>query len=99
PTQEDVVAGFGGQVPSGTEIYETDPNSTHGRALFYPLTRESPVSGNDLITARTGRGELGSAEVQFTLTPEAGQRFEKFTSSNVGRQLAALLDKRIIQVA
>jgi preprotein translocase subunit SecD len=96
---EEIAQAFGGQIPPGVEVFESDPNTSGGRVVFWPLTRESPVSGNDLITARTGRGELGSAEVQFTLTPEAGNRFEKFTSANVGRQLAALLDKRVVQVA
>jgi preprotein translocase subunit SecD len=96
---EEVVQAFGGQLPPGIEVYESDPNTSGGRVVYWPLTRESPVSGNDLITARTGRGELGSAEVQFTLTPDAGNRFERFTSANVGRQLAALLDKRVVQVA
>jgi preprotein translocase subunit SecD len=98
-SREELERAFGGQLPQGVEAYESDPNTARGQTLWWPLTRESPVSGNDLITARTGRGQLGSAEVQFTLTPEAGNRFEKFTSANVGRQLAALLDKRVIQVA
>src|SRR5262249_10352494 len=70
-SRDDVVKQFGGQLPADVEVFETDPNSFGGRSIFYPLTIYSPVSGNDLITARTGRGELGSAEVQFTLTPDA----------------------------
>jgi len=98
-THDQVVQQFGGQLPADVEVFQADPNSFGGRSLFYPLTVYSPVSGNDLITARTGRGELGSAEVQFTLTPDAGGRFEKFTSENIGQPLAALLDKKIIQIA
>ena len=98
-SREQVVQQFGGQLPADVEVFETDPNSFGGHASFYPLTIGSPVSGNDLITARTGRGELGSAEVQFTLTPDAGGRFEKFTGDNIGQPLAALLDKKIIQIA
>jgi preprotein translocase subunit SecD len=98
-TREELLAAFGGQLPAGADIYESDPNTSGGQPLYYALSRESPVSGNDLITARTGRGELGSAEVQFTLTPEAGARFETFTAANTGRPLAALLDKRVVQVA
>ncbi|HZI94476.1 MAG TPA: protein translocase subunit SecD [Patescibacteria group bacterium] len=98
-SREQVVEQYGGQLPADVEVYETDPNAFGGRKAFYPLTLNSPVSGNDLITARTGRGELGSAEVQFTLTPDAGARFEKFTGESIGQPLAALLDKKIIQVA
>lgn len=98
-TREQVVQQFGGQLPADVEVFEADPNSFGGRKAYYPLTIESPVSGNDLITARTGRGELGSAEVQFTLSPDAGARFEKFTGESIGQPLAALLDKKIIQIA
>jgi len=98
-SREKLLELYGGQLPADVEAYEGDPNSSGGRALWYPLTIASPVSGNDLINARTGRGELGSAEVQFTLTPDAGARFEKFTGESIGQPLAALLDKKVIQIA
>lgn len=98
-SREQVIQQFGGQLPPDVEVYESDPNATRGALAYWPLTIASPVSGNDLITARTGRGELGSAEVQFSLTPSAGEKFERFTGENVGQPLAALLDKRVIQVA
>lgn len=98
-SRETVIQQFGGTLPADVEVFEADPNSFGGRTSFWPLTIYSPVSGNDLIQARTGRGEIGSAEVQFTLTPDAGARFEKFTSDNIGQYLAALLDKHLIQVA
>ncbi len=98
-SRERLLEVFGGQLPADVDAFETDPNASGGRVVWYPLSAASPVSGNDLINARTGRGELGSAEVQFTLTPEAGVRFESFTSESIGQPLAALLDKRVIQVA
>ena len=98
-SREAVIEQFGGQLPADVTIFEGDPASFQGRVAYWPLSSSSPVSGNDLITARTGRGELGSAEVNFSLTPDAGDRFEKFTSANIQKQLAALLDKRVIQVA
>ncbi|HET6372209.1 MAG TPA: hypothetical protein VFG76_02810, partial [Candidatus Polarisedimenticolia bacterium] len=98
-SREKLLAEFGGQLPQDVEAYETDPNSFGGRSVWYPLSLESPISGADLINARTGRGELGSAEVQFTLTPDAGVRFEKFTGENIQKPLVSLLDKRVIQIA
>ena len=98
-TREELLEIFGGATPADVEIFEADPNSSGVPGRWWPLSVSSPVSGNDLINARTGRGDLGGAEVDFTLTPEAGERFEAFTSQNVGQQLAALLDKRVIQVA
>ncbi len=99
PSREQLLQEFGGELPQDAAVYEGDPNSFGGRTTFWALSIQSPVSGNDLINARTGRGELGSAEVDFTLTPDAGARFEKFTGANVGQPLASLLDKKVIQVA
>ena len=98
-TREAVLAMYGGTLPPDVEIYPGDPGSMNNRVTWWPLSADSPVSGNDLVTARTSRGELGSAEVQFTLTPDAGGRFEAFTGGNIGQPLAALLDKQVIQVA
>ena len=98
-SREQVVQQFGGQLPADVEVFEGDPNSFGGRTRYWPLTIYSPVSGGDLINARTRRGEIGSAEVEFELMPDAGVRFEKFTGDNVGQSLAALLDKHLIQVA
>lgn len=98
-SREQIVQQFNGQLPPEVDIYEADPNSFGGRVTYWPLTISSPISGNDLIMARVGRGELGSAEVNFTLTPEAGERFEKFTAPNIGQPLASLLDRRLINVA
>ncbi|HEY3176658.1 MAG TPA: protein translocase subunit SecD [Candidatus Polarisedimenticolia bacterium] len=98
-SREEVIQQFGGQLPPDVDVFEGDPNSFGGRDSWWPLTIYSPISGNDLVQARTGRGEIGSAEVHFTLTPDAGNRFEKFTSESVGQLLASLLDKRLIQVA
>lgn len=98
-SREAVVQLFEGQLPSDVEVFEGEAGGPGAPVRFWPLTIHSPVSGNDLITARTGRGELGSAEVDFTLTADAGLRFERFTSENVGQLLAALLDKKVIQVA
>jgi len=98
-TREELLQMFGGALPADAGVFEGDLESFNGRTTFWALSIQSPVSGNDLINARTGRGELGSAEVDFTLTPDAGVRFEKFTGSNIGQPLASLLDKRVIQVA
>ncbi len=96
-TREAVIAMYGGTLPPDVEVYQGEPAG--GRPTWWPLSVDSPVSGNDLVTARTQRGELGSAEVEFTLTPDAGGRFETFTGGKIDKPLAALLDKKVIQVA
>ncbi|MEN3033363.1 MAG: protein translocase subunit SecD [Aquificaceae bacterium] len=59
---------------------------------------ESPpvVSGSDLKTAYTSSDEFGMPAVAFELNPDAASRFAKVTSENIGRELAIVLDDRII---
>jgi preprotein translocase subunit SecD len=54
------------------------------------------LSGNDLVMARRGQDNMGRPAVDFALTVDAGARFERLTSENVGKQLAITLDKKLI---
>lgn len=54
------------------------------------------MTGAALETAVASRDELGRPGVSFTLTDEGEQVFSAFTSANVGRYLAIVLDKQVI---
>ena len=97
-SREELVEAFGGTLPPNVEIFEGAPGTEY-QGLYYSLSVNSPISGNDLINARTQAGQFGEAEVRFILTPDAGTRFQSFTSQNIQKPLVALLDKRVIQVA
>jgi preprotein translocase subunit SecD len=53
------------------------------------------VSGVDLKNARPAPDENNRPAVSFTLSTDAGRRFGTFTSQNIGRLLAIVLDGRI----
>jgi preprotein translocase subunit SecD len=57
------------------------------------------VTGKDLRTARPTLDENSQPAVGFTLNTDGGRRFATFTSDNIGRQLAIVLDGRIHSVA
>jgi preprotein translocase subunit SecD len=66
----------------------------------YVLQRASVVAGNDFRSADPSiNSNTGQREVQFTLTNEAGEKFYDYTSKNVGRSMAVVMNVRIREVA
>ncbi len=54
------------------------------------------ISGSDLKTAYTSQDEFGRPAVGFELKSEAAGRFGEFTSKNIGRRLAIVLEDRVV---
>jgi preprotein translocase subunit SecD len=66
---------------------------------WYVLERASVVSGTDFKQARTGQDVNARPDVEFFLTRDAGDKFYAYTSANVGKAMAIVLDNRIREVA
>jgi preprotein translocase subunit SecD len=101
-SREEVIAMFGGTLPPGTELYPqrlTRPGEA-GITVWWPLATVSVVVGKDLRAARPSTDEFGQSVVDFVLSQDAGQRFERATSANVGKIMAIVLggsqDKQVI---
>ncbi|HEX2120226.1 MAG TPA: protein translocase subunit SecD [Thermoanaerobaculia bacterium] len=70
-----------------------------GRAVgteFYAVNKNVPVSGRDLKNARVQKGAVGEPVIGFSLTPEGAPKFGALTGNNVGRQLAIVLDNKVV---
>ena len=70
-----------------------------GRAagtVYYAVRKTVPVTGTDLKTARVQKGQLGTPNVGFSLTPDGGRKFGDLTGANVGRHLAIVLDNKVV---
>lgn len=79
----------------GTEIL-SGPGAEPGRPNFYLVRAEPVITGRDLKNARPGVDpQTNLPDVQFSLKPEAAEKFGRFTSENVGRQLAIVLDRSV----
>ena len=65
----------------------------------YVLQRVPVVAGSDFRSADPGTSENGLRDVRFTLTNEAGDRFNDYTSANVGHAMAVVLGGRVREVA
>jgi preprotein translocase subunit SecD len=85
-----------GQVPVGMEIV---PGSTgapgDATTVYYLVKRAAAVEGRDLRSARPGIDSNGRPAVNFTLNSDGARKFGEVTGTNVGRQLAIILDNRV----
>jgi preprotein translocase subunit SecD len=95
------LAAKGGILPPGTELVQGSseartPASQNGEA-WYLLNRSAAVTGRDLRGATESRNtEMpGQWQINFTLSTDAGRKFERFTEQNMGRQMAIVLEKKV----
>jgi preprotein translocase subunit SecD len=83
-------ASYGSALPAEVEILpsrEGDPEK-----YFYVVRRAASLSGRHLRTVIWSRDPAGRPAVGFTLNNEGADRFAELTESNIGRQLAIVLD-------
>jgi preprotein translocase subunit SecD len=103
-SQTEALSRHGGVLPPGTEIVpgrSETRNATGGidtGETWYVLSRAAAVTGRDLRSAVENRNNTNPTmwQVNFTLSPEAARRFGPFTQQNIGRQMAIVLDHRVI---
>jgi preprotein translocase subunit SecD len=84
--QEDVVMAYGG---TESELL----------GQYYVLKRIPEVAGDDFRDAQPSVDENGRPDATFILSRSAGDRFYQFTSTNIGKSLAVVLDNRVQEAA
>ncbi len=77
-------------VPAGLELFRGKESS------MYLLSKEVPLTGALLESAKveTG-GEYGLPVVAFKFKPEAAAKFSSLTASNIGKNMAIVLDDTV----
>ena len=63
---------------------------------YYAVRRVAAVTGRDLRTARPTLDENNRPAVSFSLNNEGARKFGIFTQANIGKQLAIVMDSRVI---
>lgn len=91
---EDIMYELGDVLPRDKEIVPDRDNEN----LYYLVNRYAEVTGAHLKDARAGMGgESGvGAVVNFSFSPEGGQKFYALTSKNINKRLAVVLDGKVI---
>jgi preprotein translocase subunit SecD len=97
PSQEAALAQKGGVLPLNTKLVKSLPRGQGDQ--WYLLSRVPVIGGRDMRNARAGQGDMRKWETSFSLSPDAGKRFARFTESHVGDRLAVVLDNQIVSVA
>jgi preprotein translocase subunit SecD len=98
PTQEAGLAKHGGVRPINTKFVKEVPRGDSA-GQWYLLASTPVVTGNQLRNARSGQDEFRKWETSFTLSPDGGKRFGRYTEANIGNRLAVVLDNQVINAA
>jgi len=98
PSREAALSQKAGILPLNTKLVRQAPEGDRGES-WYLLSKSPVVRGTDLRNARAGQDEFRKWETDFTLSPDAGKRFARYTESNIGNRLAVVMDNQIRSVA
>ena len=66
-----------------------------GSTVYYLVRQVAPVTGRDLRNARPTIDEYNQPAISFSFNQEGARKFGDFTASNIGRNLAIILDDRV----
>ena len=83
-----------GRVPAGYKIY---PSAKTEGAGSYVLKETPVVSGEDLVDSQQGFDQRNNeAVINFRFNQKGARTFGRFTSDNVGRPFAIVLDNEVL---
>jgi len=88
----------GGVISQTASISETTSISETGGVTATAQVWHTVMTGAALKNVQVTAGQTGQPEVAFQLTSEGSKIFSEYTTQNVGKYLAIVLDKRIISV-
>jgi preprotein translocase subunit SecD len=90
---------LGNNVPPDMQILpgtlEAGPGQPAGTG-YYVVRRVPAVTGRDLRNARPTLDENNRPAVSFSLNQEGARKFGNFTQANIGKQLAIVMDSRVV---
>jgi len=97
-TRDAALAAHGGILPPDSELVSGRRESGEGGngEAWYVMNRIAAVTGRDLRDAQPRPDENGRPSVNFSLTRDGAIRFGRVTGQNIGKQLAIILDNRVV---
>ncbi len=98
-SEEAAAQSVGGTVPPENEIMAYGGSDPALQGQYYVLQRLPVVAGDDFRDAQPSVDENGRPDATFILTRSAGDRFYQFTSTNIGKALAVVLENRVQEAA
>ena len=89
----------GGVLPLNTKLVKSVLRAGSEGEQWYLVAKTPVITGREMRNARAGQDEFRKWETSFTLSPDGGKRFGRYTESNIGNRLAVVLDNNIVSVA
>jgi preprotein translocase subunit SecD len=102
PDKQTALQSLSGIVPPDAELLQSIPGASNegSTAEWYELKKIPIWGGTDIRDAQPGHNpNTNEPEVDFFLTNAAGDKFAQFTSANIGKPMAIVLDNRVREVA
>ena len=102
PDRQTALQSIGGYVPPDAELLQSVPGASSAGSAgdWYELQKLPIWGGTDIRDAEPGHNpNTNEPEVDFYLTTSAGDKFARWTSSHIGKNMAIVLDNRIYEVA
>jgi preprotein translocase subunit SecD len=82
--------------PAGTEILPSDEVRQDGRKIFYVVRKENLLGGESLVDAGVSFDEYHRPQVSFRFDNLGAKKFGDITNQNIHKQLAIVLDGKVI---
>ena len=99
PSRDAALAQHGGILPLNTKLVKAKPRGASEGESWYLVGKNPVVSGQEMRNARPAQGDVQGWETDFTLSPDAGKRFGRYTEANINNKLAVVLDNQAVSVA
>src|SRR6266545_5199311 len=99
PSREAALSQKGGVLPLGTKLVKSVPRAGSQGDSWYLVGKTPVITGREMRNARPGQDDFRKWEAAFTLSPDGGKRFARYTEASIGKQLAVVLDNQIVSVA
>jgi len=99
PSRDALLAQHGGVLPLNTRMAKAIPRGGSEGEQWYLVSKGAVITGREMRNARPSQDEFRKWETNFTLSPDGGKRFGRFTEANIGNRLAVVLDNQIVSVA
>jgi preprotein translocase subunit SecD len=94
--REDLLKPYNGKEPPDMQVIPgVAEGEGGGGTVYYLVRRVAAVTGRDLRGARPTLDENNMPAISFSLNREGARKFGNVTGSNIGRQLAIILDGRV----
>ena len=98
-SREAVLSQHGGVLPLNTKMAKAKPRGAQEGEQWYLVGKTPVITGREMRNARPSQGDMRKWETNFTLSPDGGKRFGRFTEANIGNKLAVSLDNNLVSVA